>query len=422
MFDLVDLHFTHQNVYIPRLHRPIFEREVNLRGCRCRDDAFAATLLLVCAIDSRWSDDPGIAGEGLTCGWRWFNQTLKIPSTVGDHLFGQARLYELQYFSLAVIFLEGSSASQACWMLVGFGFRLAQDIGVHRQKGPKQPPSVEGVLFKRALWVLIYIDGQISSTLAKTSSTSNDPSKSMSNFGKTSSIHSSNIGGVPSIVTFFNCLLRLDHILSILTTQYPPPQTRHHLFVNSAWEERLLVDLDSSLNNWLKRLRYHLRCEPSPENQLFFDQSVVLLPVYFHLRILIHRPSIPIIMQYYSLWRNGGVFTSAMIPLLNVWSIRQKRMPKCMQVLKLCEKRDILSELASVGHLPLPTAPNMSSSSSNVPTENNNTNNPIDFPSIWIPLSRLETSFGWIGEFMLDWRKLHLLYSSLDQMFTERRL
>ncbi|KAK6974874.1 hypothetical protein R3P38DRAFT_3129870 [Favolaschia claudopus] len=160
MFDLVDLYFTHQNVYIPLLHRPTFEREVS-SGLHLRDDAFAATLLLVCAIGSRWSEDPGIVGEGLTCGWRWFNQTLKIPSTVGDHLFGQARLYELQYFSLAVIFLEGSSASQACWMLVGFGFRLAQDIGVHRQrqKGPKQPqpPSVEDELFKRALWVLVRI-------------------------------------------------------------------------------------------------------------------------------------------------------------------------------------------------------------------------------------------------------------------------
>ncbi|KAK6974885.1 Zn(2)-C6 fungal-type domain-containing protein [Favolaschia claudopus] len=429
MFALVDLYFTHQNVYIPLLHRPTFEREVS-SGLHLRDDAFAATLLLVCAIGSRWSNDPGIAGEGLTCGWRWFNQTLKIPSTVGDHLFGQARLYELQYFSLAVIFLEGSSASQACWMLVGFGFRLAQDIGVHRQrqKGLKQPPSVPDELFKRALWVLIYLDGQISSSLGRTCETDyldldiERPLEVADEFWEDPVHPFEQPRGVPSTVTFFNCLLRLNHILSVgLTFLYPPPQTRRHLFINSAWEEYMLVDLDSALNDWLNRVPEHLRWDPARENQLFFDQSVALHAAYFHLQILIHRPFIPMLRKSATTalpslaictnaarscanivdiqhQRNGtfpaplnlgGVFTSAMILLLNVWSIRRKGLPqdvarelthvqKCMQVVKLCEVRDILSELASVGHLPLPTTTDLSSSSSNVSPENSNTNDTID--------------------------------------------
>ncbi|KAK6969400.1 Zn(2)-C6 fungal-type domain-containing protein [Favolaschia claudopus] len=424
MFDLLDLYFTHQNVYIPLLHRPTFEREVS-SGLHLRDDAFAATLLLVCAIGSRWSDDPGIVEEGLACGWRWFNQTLKIPSSVGEHLFGQARLHELQYFSLAVIFLEGSSASQACWMLVGFGFLLAQDIGVHRQKGPKQPPSVEGELFKRALWVLVYLDGQLSSSLGRTCGTDyldldiGRPLEVDDEFWEDPIHPFEQPQGVPSTVTFFSCLLRLNHILSVgLTFLYPPPQARQHLFINSAWEEYLLVDLDSSLNDWLNRVPEHLRWDPARENQLFFDQSVALHAAYFHLQILIHRPFIPMLRKSATTalpslaictnaarscehcgytastkW-DGGVFTSAMILLLNVWSIRRKGMPqdvareltyvqKCMQVAKLCEVRwqaagvlwDILSELASVGHLPLPTTANLSS---NVSTENNNTNDMID--------------------------------------------
>ncbi|KAK6969046.1 Zn(2)-C6 fungal-type domain-containing protein [Favolaschia claudopus] len=435
MFDLVDLYFTHQNVYIPLLHRPTFEREVS-SGLHLRDDAFAATLLLVCAIGSRWSDDPGIVEEGLACGWRWFNQTLKIPSSVGEHLFGQPRLYELQYFSLAVIFLEGSSASQACWMLVGFGFLLAQDIGVHRQTGPKQPPSVEGELFKRALWVLIYLDGQISSSLGRTCGTDyldldiGRPLEVDDEFWEHPIHPFEQPQGVPSTVTFFSCLLHLNHILSVgLTFLYPPPQARQHLFINSAWEEYLLVDLDSSLNDWLNRVPEHLRWDPARENQLFFDQSVALHAAYFHLQILIHRPFIPMLRKSATTalpslaictnaarscanivdiqhQRNGtfpaplnlgGVFTSAMILLLNVWSIRRKGMPqdvareltyvqKCMQVAKLCEVRwqaagvlwDILSELASVGHLPLPTTTNLSSSSSNVSTENNDTDETID--------------------------------------------
>jgi hypothetical protein len=108
MGQLLELYFTHQNIYLPLLHRPTFERGV-LEGlhlrfvvifiskkvsyarefligvdgvraglshniCLCRDDGFAATVLVVCAIGSRWSMDPRMTGAGLSCGWEWFNQ------------------------------------------------------------------------------------------------------------------------------------------------------------------------------------------------------------------------------------------------------------------------------------------------------------------------------------------------------------
>lgn len=36
-----------------------------------------------------------------------------------------------------------------------------------------------------------------------------------------------------------------------------------------------------------------VRWEPDRENELFFDQSVLLYATYYHLQILIHRPFIP---------------------------------------------------------------------------------------------------------------------------------
>jgi hypothetical protein len=102
MGQLLELYFIHQNIYLPLLHRPTFERGVadglHLRSvviftskkpgssytwdffivvdCVAlrRDDGFAATILLVCAIGSRWSTDPSLSGTGLACGWEWFNQ------------------------------------------------------------------------------------------------------------------------------------------------------------------------------------------------------------------------------------------------------------------------------------------------------------------------------------------------------------
>ncbi|KAK6984921.1 fungal-trans domain-containing protein [Favolaschia claudopus] len=404
MSSLIDLYFTKINIYIPLLHRPTFERDVR-SNLYLRNNAFAATLILICAIASRYSDDPSIVAEGMGCGWSWFNQTLEIPSSIGNHLFAQTSLYELQYFP---------------------------DIGVHRRTVTQKLPSVEGELYKRALWVLIYPDGQMSCSLGRTCGTDyldldiGPPLEVDDEFWEDRIHPFEQPHGVPSTVKFFNCLLQLNHILSVaLTTLYPAPKTRHHLSINSIREESLLVDLDSSLNDWLHRVPEHLRWYPARENQLFFDQSVALHAAYYCVQMLIHRPFTPMSRKSTSTalpslatctnaarsctnivdiqrQRNqtspaiinlGVVFTSAIILLLNVWSMRKKGEPqditlelrhvqKCMHLVKLCEERwqlagllwDILAELMSVGHLPPPTKTNRGSSCPHVPTEINGMN------------------------------------------------
>ncbi|KAJ7221671.1 hypothetical protein GGX14DRAFT_670714 [Mycena pura] len=106
---------------------------------RAATAAWRATVLLVCAVASRWCADPRmgapggigivphadanvhhppVAMNGLSCGWAWFDQ---VP-LAGNHVFGQATLYDLQYYC----FLEGSSAPQAHSTIVGVGLRLAR--------------------------------------------------------------------------------------------------------------------------------------------------------------------------------------------------------------------------------------------------------------------------------------------------------
>ncbi|KAJ7087974.1 fungal-specific transcription factor domain-containing protein [Mycena belliarum] len=422
---LMALYFEHVNVYLPLLHRPTFERSVR-GGLHLRDDGFAATLLLVCAVASRWSDDPrvvtpaGAETGDLTCGWEWFDQ---VP-LVGNHLFGQATLYDLQYYCLAVEFLEGSSAPQACWTLIGVGLRLAQievdaeervDVGAHRRTSRVEKPSVEGELWKRAFYVLVYMDRAISAGMGRTCAIQHDdfdldpPLEVDDEYWEHPTHPFQQPPGVPSRVAFFATLLRLNHILSFsLKILYSLMKVRLMFSVDDLWEENFVAELDSALNRWHDEIPEHLRWDPARADPLFFDQSVALHCHYSHLQILIHRPFIPMVRKSAPtalpslaictsaarscanmvdvqrqrkgnvpvVMHLGAVFTSGIILLLNVWSGKRTglvpdpsreiaNVHKCMQVVRLCEQRwqtagllwDILYELASVGQLPLPATP-----------------------------------------------------------------
>ncbi|KAJ7056003.1 fungal-specific transcription factor domain-containing protein [Mycena amicta] len=452
MNELVGLYFAQVNVYLPLLHRPTFERGVR-EGLFLRNDPFAATVLLVCAVASRWHPDsrvgaPGgigvglddrygrapvslgeaypaatssngaiphppkvkanaAAGSGLACGWAWFDQ---VP-LVGNHMFGQATLYDLQYYCLAVQFLEGSSAPQGCWTIIGVALRLAQDLGIHRRSARIEQPSVEREQFKRAFWVLVYQDRIVSSGMGRPCAMQYDdydidlPIECDDEYWEHPTHPFQQPPGVPSRITFFNTLMGLNHILAFsLKILYSLQKVRAVFSVNETWEENVVAELDSALNGWRDRVPEHLRWDPHRADPVFFDQSVALQCGYHHLQILVHRPfipmmrksaptalpslaictsaaracanvvdvqrrrkgDVPVVFNFYA------VFTSGIVLLLNVWSGKRTglapdptreiaNVQKCMDVVKLCEDRwqhagllwDILAELASVGQMPL---------------------------------------------------------------------
>ncbi|KAJ6472861.1 fungal-specific transcription factor domain-containing protein [Mycena vitilis] len=406
MAHLVELYFMHVNMYLPLLHRPTFQRSIT-DGLHLTNDGFAATVLLVCAIASRWEGNPSASDVDLGCGWEWFEQ---VP-LVGNHLFGHATLYDLQYYCLAVQFLDGSSAPQARWTLIGLGLRLAQDIGCHRRTAD-EVPSVERELYKRAFWVLVYLDRIISWHMGRPCAVQHDdfdidfPIECDDEYWKHPVHPFQQPLGVPSTVTFFNVIMRLQHILAFsLKILYGLKKMSQFFMPDDTWEENAVAELDSALNNWHEQIPEHLRWDPAREDPVFFDQSVALYCAYYQLQIFIHRPFIPMLHMRKSAptalpslaictnaaracvnmvdiqrRRKGGVpsaaFTSGIILLLSVWSARRKglvsdpnremaHVHKCMEVMRLCERRwqsagllwDILAELASVGQLPLPNAP-----------------------------------------------------------------
>lgn len=168
--ELVHIYFDRTNPLAPLLHRPSFERKI-MQGVHLRNSSIGAVYLLVCAVAARFSDDhrvfldsveSGILGH--SAGWKFFEQVQMVRRT----LLGPPCLEDLQIYcvsvvvscwlrwasqlQLSVLFLQGTSAPQACWTMVGIGIRLAQDVGAHRRKSYNEKITVEGELWKRAFW------------------------------------------------------------------------------------------------------------------------------------------------------------------------------------------------------------------------------------------------------------------------------
>lgn len=95
MEDLINRYFANSNLYIPLLHRPTFDKSIADR-LHLRDEGFGSTVLLVCALGARWSDDQRVFLPGTnsqhSAGWEYFRQVQSVRRT----LLRTPRLYDLQ--------------------------------------------------------------------------------------------------------------------------------------------------------------------------------------------------------------------------------------------------------------------------------------------------------------------------------------
>jgi len=167
---LIHHYFSTVNIFLPLLHRPVFERSIAMQ-LHHTDDDFAANVLLVCALGARYSNDDRVKLDGIddwsSSGWRWFNQVEAHRRSY--HSLGSPTLYDLQFYcvcfstlpgslinlcsvQLAVLFLQGSSNPYTCWTMIGIGIRLAQDAGAHRRKQNRANMTVEDEMWKRTFW------------------------------------------------------------------------------------------------------------------------------------------------------------------------------------------------------------------------------------------------------------------------------
>ena len=105
---LVDLYFTHMNMHCPLLHEPTFKKSI-AAGEHLHNGAFGGTVLLVCAIASRYTRDPRVllAGSGHhhSAGWKWF----LLVNRLRKMSFAPANIYDVQICVVRDVHREADS-------------------------------------------------------------------------------------------------------------------------------------------------------------------------------------------------------------------------------------------------------------------------------------------------------------------------
>ncbi|PIL33896.1 transcription factor [Ganoderma sinense ZZ0214-1] len=407
MEKLIVGYFENINIYLPLLHEPTFRRSV-AADAHLREPAFGAVLLLVCAIGSRWTDDPRVQTEdGTTPGWCWFTQV----DTVRWSIFERPKVEDVQACALIASYLALSNRPQGSWTVMGMGLRMAADVGAHRKKVYHTKPSVEDELWRRAFWTLIYLDRTASFGLGRPGGLHDedfdlDPMTEVDDEyweNEDPELEFKQPEGKPSKIAFANCLVGLQKILAYASrTIYSINKSKQTLgYVGPEWEQRTVAELDSALNKWIDTVPEHLKWDPNREDDIFMNQSCTLYANYYWLQICIHRPFIQPSkanrLPFPSLTictnaarsathvmetqcqKNGKalilnrlpLFTSGLVLLFNLWGgkrtglsseVAMADVHKCMQMLKRLEQHtyssrrlwDVLNGLISIGELPQP--------------------------------------------------------------------
>ncbi|KAI8993823.1 fungal-specific transcription factor domain-containing protein [Trametes punicea] len=306
---LIDSYFENLHPYLPIIHRQTLEQGIN-DGLHLQDEGFGSVVLLVCANAAGWlegPEDPRLSAAGTPSrpGLKWFLQVEKTRRS----LFSSTRLYDLQKYGLMAYYLANYGSPHGCWALVGFGLRAAQDVGVHREKTYNSMTKAEGELWKRAFWSLVILDRTDEEYVLQLNSVKFTHPDAVLSFDVEPLVECDDEywftgnpdtdfkqpPGMPSKLTYANCLSRLLQILAFASrTIYSINKSKLMLgFVGQEWEERIVADLDSALNRWIDTVPDHLRWDPHREDTMFLNQSAALYAKYYQLQILVHRPFLP---------------------------------------------------------------------------------------------------------------------------------
>ncbi|KAJ2932551.1 hypothetical protein H1R20_g4545, partial [Candolleomyces eurysporus] len=273
--ELVGMYFAYVNAYFPFMHRPTLEKGIQ-SGLHLSCTGFGMVVLGVCAVASRYSNDPRVLLEGTTSlfsnGFKWFRQ-IKLFHESSQRA---PSLYDLQALYLSITYRHGSSTPEQCWYLIGYGIRAAQDIGLNRRNlGLK--PTVENELRKRVFWMFILADSLVSAAVGR------PPAVELSDLdlelpidcddeyweNSNPEVAFKQPAGIPSRVSFFCSMIELIKIhhnvqraFYSVTPKEPPPG------ISPGERDRLaLVNIDSALNAWVDSVPDHrasdLLLEPS---------------------------------------------------------------------------------------------------------------------------------------------------------------
>ncbi|KAJ3783074.1 fungal-specific transcription factor domain-containing protein [Lentinula aff. detonsa] len=287
---LVALYFSNVHYLFPLLHQPTFENHLFKEKLHLTDTCFSATLLAVCAIGSRHSNDPRVLTDESqlrSAGWKYFKQIRLSRASFVEPV----SLFEVQLYALCTIFMQPSPLGEASSSLVGMGIRFAQEVGAHKKHPPGKTlqERIERELWKRAYWVLVSLDFFLSSSTGRPRATTekdielefltpcddeywineSDPELCFEQPPEK-----------PSYVDYWNHFLRLIFLAGKI----------HHVRSSECPPQEVMMELAASLDQWMDSMPSHLRWDPHNSNGIFFQQSMMLQGAYYWLQCIIHHP------------------------------------------------------------------------------------------------------------------------------------
>ncbi|KAF9514238.1 hypothetical protein BS47DRAFT_1329004 [Hydnum rufescens UP504] len=263
------------------IHRPSFETRYHTK-LHTADPEFAVLALMTFAVGSRFLPTDIQESLGGT------------PKTTGKMFYDQARpyllsvqppvsLFTFQSLILFSFFQFMSGDHHMAWASLGTACRLGQDVGAHRRK----QNSPEAELWKRSFWVLLVLDRNLCAILGRPVSCQLEDM----DLGFPVAQGEEEERGV----VYTNCLLRISNILSeVLQSLYVirrPPLLAS--LVGDDYEQTVVAQLDSRLNEWIDSVPEHLRWNPENDDLDILEQSFYLYTMYFYVQLFVHRPFIP---------------------------------------------------------------------------------------------------------------------------------
>ncbi|KAF7299169.1 Zn(2)-C6 fungal-type domain-containing protein [Mycena indigotica] len=290
---LLFLYFENVHPTIPVLHQPSFERSVK-ENLYLRDPQFGGTLLVVLAIGSRYSDDPRVFVDGkstLSSGWRFIKQLPVVRK------WFEPTVDEIQFYFLMTFYYIGTSRPQGCWTYLGLGTRFLQQRGEHRYRRG-HPPTYESELWNRVFWNFFCLDKSVCAFIGRPTGLhpedveADPPLEVDDKYWDANFVQPS---GQPAYNAYMTYYVQLSDILGNATRRLYSSKKSKAMQGSDGrdWEQKVVADLDSTMNRCFDSFPDHLRWNPdSIDCVAFYDQAFVLYANYHYNRIVIHRPYI----------------------------------------------------------------------------------------------------------------------------------
>ncbi|KAF9071113.1 fungal-specific transcription factor domain-containing protein [Rhodocollybia butyracea] len=294
--DLLNIWWEKVHYIFPLLHRPTFEKSI-AAGLHYHDRHFGETVLAVCALASRHSDDARIFSHGsqLSAGFRWMQQVHPVPMSFLE----PPSVSEVQKLVIYIMFMQTTTMPHSGWVICGIGMRMLQDVGAHRKKSG--PPTVLGELWKRAFWFVNYIDISMSMIVGRPRAISSDdydtefPVECDDEYWEQpGDLAFKQPSGKHCKVSYWIHTLKLLHVLEQVqrAMRFVRRSSKAAQGVLLAGRQRAITEIDKSLTEWLETIPEELKWDPQRSDPVLFHQSTLLYLMYYFLRMETYRASI----------------------------------------------------------------------------------------------------------------------------------